>query len=663
MGRSLIGKQKRAGSLTPLSFLKSDDSLGIGNFKCLELYIELANKRGESIVQILPLNDTGANHLCPYSALSSFAINPVYISCSGLYQTYKDRLSLQVKAKHKELVSKAKTIENAKAIDYPAIRKNIIAILRNIFNEIEKEVHPLIQKFRTAHPWVLDYALFNLISEQNNHAAWYNWQELDLRNHRKHSLNKFTAKHKAELNFYIFCQVIALEQLKNVRKLALTKNIFIKGDIPILVDRNSADVWANPDLFHLDYGAGAPPDMFTIGGQEWGNPPLIIEKPEAVNYFISRFQFGHQYMDMVRIDHVLGLFRLMIWNNTLGNITNQGFFYPQTNTEKNTCITRSELTNIGINPDVFTKITGVITEISSLGNVAKICVKLGLAKWIEGKAQIAWNNNLNHNEDNIKKLLSENRVNENDIWKVITARRRLQNCLGYYFGGQNNFFFTYYGRDTWHYLNLSDHQKHLLNELLWHKERQHFELWRELGSNMLQKLSNKTHLVLCAEDLGHVDPYIPEVLAELKIPGINIIRWSPSFKKDVQRHLAVITTATHDTSSFREWWNNEIDSDTKKRFLGEFLGKESDNIPQKIPTENIRQIFLELFDTPAIFVIHPFWEILNVFYQESDKRINLPGHCNPTNWCPRMEKTLEFYLKDEKISTIFKKAIEKSKRV
>lgn len=673
----------RAGSVAPLSFLRTESSLGIGNFADLKTYILLAVQRGETLVQLLPINDSGSHYLWPYSAISSFAVNPVYLSIPDIMEQYQAQLSTQAQQQISELIQVAKQEESNAFINYKNVREKIFKILHLVFREIYAHVQTECNSFKNQYPWVWDFALFSVISDQNHGAAWYEWSDKDLREYQEETLQKFYDQNRFDVDFYIFYQKIALQQLQNIREFANQNHVFIKGDIPILVARNSADVWGKRELFLLDYAAGAPPDMFTSGGQEWGSPPLNLDHPDAIAYFLTRFQFAQTYMDMVRIDHVLGIFRLMIWNINKGNIATQGFFYPQRDSHQSTAISREEWYQIGINPDHYLTKTGMITDVSHLGNLSEKCVEWGLAKWIRNRNQIAWINqketphntinvedwhlyqdNLTDNEDRLRQFFQKNGLTSDEIIMILQERRRLQNMLISYMDDPNQFCMSVYGRETWHYLNLNEEQKNQLHRLLKEKESLQYSFWEIHGKNILKKLQNETTLFLCAEDLGLIDPYVSRVLAELGIPGINIIRWSSSFQKEEQRRLAILTLSTHDTSTFNQWWQEpSTDRETQKRFLNQYLGQETEYIPQNLSKEQLQTIFLKLYEASSLVVIQPFWEILSVFYSESEKRINTPGFGETENWCNRMEQKLEMYIEEKNISDRFRKAIASTGRL
>ncbi len=720
------------GVVIPLSYLRTKNSLGIGNIGDLKQFIGGEGglppskifplpgvKGGEvtfNVIQLLPINDTGESNLWPYSAISSFAINPVYLDINNLFSKYEKNISKKSIAKHKKMLEIAKEQENLSIINYPEVRKNILNLAENIFDEVADAILPEIEKFSKQYKWVNEYVEFLELEAQRQKG-----KKVECRAPAGKTVDQGVKSIKKN-SFYVFLQMELLNQLKEVKKFANENGIYLKGDIPILTSSNSADVWAYPDYFLLDYGAGAPPDMFTLGGQEWGNPPLNVENPKAVEYFIERFKYAENYMDMVRIDHVLGLFRLMIWQKNKGNILTQGFFYPQSIDARsvNVTISDAELKTLGLTDlERFTKLEGIITDIDQLGDLAHRCVEIGLAQYVFGESRIKWigeekfsgglrglapleetisshgllrrrgnpcgcpnknasppaddigvkgdgvdkktqwhkgteaqsrenenlfynqNHNLFYNEDYVLKLLRENNFTEEDAHKIVSARRKLYNMLGNYLNNDKEFFLTYYWQETWQYNNLSEEIKHKLVEFVAEKRQEQYVFWEQFGRNFLQLIKQKTKLILCAEDLGMVDDYIRPVLKELAIPGIDVIRWSASFKKADQREMAVLTTSTHDTESFLAWWQDENTTvETKKRFLTEFFQNKEEEVSSLSSVELTKKIIEDMFNSNEIkskLVIIPYWELANLYFNEPDIRINIPGISNHENWLQRQK--------------------------
>ena len=669
----------------PVSFLRSSDSPGIGDFAAFRAYIELAARRGETIVQILPLVDSGPDHLWPYSSVSSFALNPVYICIQWLMDAFKSSLSKSAFSDiqpHLDVLIKSEKFE---LVDYSEVRVQKMAILRRVFQEVKPDVVADLVAFSGEFDWVPGYVMYCVIARLEGTFDWRAWPS-DLAQAEKKTMQNIAEAYSEDLFFHIFCQWIAFNQVENVHAFAKELGVLIKGDIPILVDATSCDVWACPHYFLTEYGAGAPPDMFTTGGQEWGSPPLNVQNPQAIDYFISRFAFAQNYMDMVRVDHILGLFRLMIWNPRAGTIANEGFFYPQRLGATILSLTRQELRNIDIHPDRYIYQEGIVTDIPNLDNTAEKLIGIGFAKKIKDQDKVAWisderlkdvfeiepvdlnkyDSNLDVNEDYIHAVCCEAGWAEDEIKPVLRERRRLQNMLGCYLGKKDLFFFTFYGKETWQYLNLDSYQKEALDTLLAIKLVQKREMWRDHGTDILTKLAKQTSLVLCGEDLGLVDPYIPDVLKELGILGLSVIRWEPQFQPEAQRMLAVLTTSTHDTSTLRQWWeDSSTEPEIKAQFWEIFAGYTDKEVPPHLSDVDLQSILLKLYETSSLVAIIPFWEILEAFYKEPEKRINIPGMGGKVNWLSRMENPLDVYLtaKYEKINDRFRHAISKSGRL
>ncbi|MBT3260822.1 hypothetical protein HN928_04695 [bacterium] len=659
-----LGLGKRAGTIVPVSFLRSRASLGIGDFADLRLYIDFAYKRAETIVQILPLNDSGERNLWPYAAMSGFALNPVYIAIKDVLGKYKEDLLAAYRYKIGELLEKAYKWEKKEIVHYVEVRKNKLVILQMIYKCVQKKIAKDLEFFKKEHAWVLPYALFMVLKKENKDIAWQDWQDQELRDYSVERLKVFYKENKFEVDFFIFLQMEALEQLERVRVYAQTKKVFLEGDVPLLVSQDSADVWSQQDCFLLDFGAGAPPDMFAKAGQAWGMPPLNWEQPKAKDYFIAKFKFAEKYMDLVRIDHILGMFRLFIWSKKRGNIANQGFFYEQVKGKEYYYLTEKELKTCGItDPQRFCGKEGFVTDKHYLEELAARLVAKGWAIWVEKDRKIGWSQeqNLEENEDGFTEKLLEDGFSKDEVSCINLQRRRLQNMIVPYLDVAEAYAFTFYGKDTWQYLNLEAGVRQNLDNLLNKKKVESWEVWRNTGTDFLKELLTKTNLLLCGEDLGLVDDYVPEVLEELGIPGLSVLRWDASFKKEQQRKLAILTLGTHDTSTVQQWWTEESTSiEVKNRFFREYLGEVT--YPEKLRKKDLQRIFADIYDVNSIFVLLPFWEMLAVWYGEPDKRMNMPGVEQESNWVARMQRNLDDYLQEEEMTKFISTKIKQARR-
>ncbi len=314
---SKVGFRKRSGILIPLFSVFSRNSCGIGDFSDIKLLVDWAKKTGNSIIQFLPLNETGST-FCPYDSLSSFALDPAYLSLTGL-----------VAGKIAEKLCVKYSLADTH-VDYH-IKQDKVNILYNVFNEKDC-VNPSFLEFNEENSyWLEDFALFKVLKQQHNNAAWYEWDQ-PYRWRDKKALESFSKSHKKQILFQKWVQYLLYQQLADARKYAKSKGVLLKGDLPILVSRDSADVWAHPEFFKLDFVAGAPPDMYCAKGQRWGMPTYNwdVIASEGYGYLKEKLRYAENFYDILRVDHVVGLFRIwsISYNEPKENVGLNGFFDP-----------------------------------------------------------------------------------------------------------------------------------------------------------------------------------------------------------------------------------------------------------------------------------------------------------------------------------------------
>ncbi|MCL5674399.1 MAG: 4-alpha-glucanotransferase [Candidatus Omnitrophica bacterium] len=302
------GINKRAGVLFPLFSVRSKKSSGIGDFEDLKLLIDFCAGTGNSILQLLPLNEMGSN-FCPYDAISSFAIEPSYISVSV------DNISEKIES----------------WTDF-AIKEKKIKRLKTDFESGTWDTNSEFQKFIEENSyWIYDFALYKTLKDFFKNKPWYQWEK-EYVEKDPHTLNQFRKIHAKEMFFYMWVQWQSYKQLRKAKKYAEEKGVLIMGDMPVLVSGDSADVWTWRNYFKTQYAAGAPPDMYSQKGQRWGMPPNnweIIGK-DNYRYLKERLRYAENFYDIIRIDHVVGLFRL--WSipfmEPVENAGLKGFFDP-----------------------------------------------------------------------------------------------------------------------------------------------------------------------------------------------------------------------------------------------------------------------------------------------------------------------------------------------
>lgn len=292
------GFKRRSGVLVPLFSVRSEKSFGIGDMSDLKLLIDWAKATGNSIVQLLPMNETG-QLFCPYDALSSFALEPAYISLQD-FAPLKD----------KKFVSR---VDDSLYVDYSVKDEKLrllwdIYLLQDLSDEIDFEDFQRENSY-----WLGDFALFKVLKEFHHGAAWYEWEE-KFRGRDRQALEAFWRENVEKVTFHMWLQWVICRQFKSCHEYASVNRVLLKGDLPVLVSRDSADVWAHPAFFKLDFAAGAPPDMYCAKGQRWGMPTYRWENisRDGYVYIKEKLRYAENFYDLLRIDHVIGLFR--IWS-------------------------------------------------------------------------------------------------------------------------------------------------------------------------------------------------------------------------------------------------------------------------------------------------------------------------------------------------------------
>ena len=310
-----IGTRKRSGILVPLFSIYSRHSQGIGDFSDLKTLIDWAKLTGNSIIQLLPLNELGGFN-CPYDSVSSFALEPSFIDLKS-FPGFKNDSALFSCA--------------AEFIDY-AVKPEKLRRLWKIFLPLDLSDAEDFERFQAENAyWLTDFALFKALKNFHQGQAWYDWPE-PFKNRQMKALEDFRHDHIEEITFQMWLQWIAYQQLAGAKVYAARQGVYLKGDLPILVSRDSADVWAHTTFFKLDFASGAPPDMYCAKGQRWGMPTYHWENiaADGYRYIKEKLKYAQNFYDLLRLDHVVGLFR--IWSipdhDALENRGLHGFFDP-----------------------------------------------------------------------------------------------------------------------------------------------------------------------------------------------------------------------------------------------------------------------------------------------------------------------------------------------
>ncbi len=263
-----------------------------------------AAKAGFAYWQILPLTPTSAGD-SPYQGLSAYAGNPYLIDLQQL----RDRQLLT----DAELATAAYQGDPAR-VDYGWLYFTREKLLYQAFLRLSESDRAAVAAYKSRTSWLTDYALFRAIKRFYNDAPWWQWPDDGLRRHQPAALADFSARHAQELAYHSFVQYEFDRQWQALKADVNGLGIGFIGDMPIYVAQDSADVWAQNNLFEMDANshllrvAGVPPDYFSADGQLWGNPLYNWKLMEQDGYawWIERIGAALQTYDVVRIDHFRG---------------------------------------------------------------------------------------------------------------------------------------------------------------------------------------------------------------------------------------------------------------------------------------------------------------------------------------------------------------------
>ena len=321
---NLSPDKRIAGILVPLFALRGEKDLGIGDVTALREFIDWVAEVGFKLVQLLPINETGADN-SPYNAISAMAIEPTTVHLAPNSPQDLTREDFDAAVADVDL-----NALRLGAVKYRPVKKLKLHLLEKAFSNFlahadehrQSEFQAFCEK---ESAWLRDYGLFRVLMEENDDsAAWNRWQPQhqtiekargwlrDLPHHRQAALTR-------RESFFCYVQWIAHQQWRAVKMYAEERFVALMGDIPFGVSYCSADVFARPDEFVLDWFGGAPPephfkdDAFTQKwGQNWGIPLYRWDNMRANNFewWRQRVRAVRRIFHLFRIDHIQGFYRV-----------------------------------------------------------------------------------------------------------------------------------------------------------------------------------------------------------------------------------------------------------------------------------------------------------------------------------------------------------------
>lgn len=630
---------KGAGVAIPVFSLRSKNGFGTGEFNDLLLLVDWAKKTGLKMIQLLPVNDTTATYTSkdayPYSAISAFALHPLLLNLDAV-------AGKENEAVIKPLTVKKKRLNNRPVLEYEQVIKFKMAAISELYllqKDKLKDDFAFISFFKLNRHWLEPFAAFSFLRDKYRTAEFNTWRSNSVYNKDSiHRLISSWQKHYDEIGIHYFIQFHLHQQLKAANEYAHKNGIIIKGDIPIGICKNSVDVWMDPALFKINEQAGAPPDAFSVKGQNWGFPTYNWKKMQEDEFawWHKRFKQMNNYFDAFRIDHILGFFR--IWSIPEHAVEGiMGRFVPAKP------ITINELfgNKIVFDRQRFTLPYFNESILSDLFGKKKEEVK---KEFLHEDLLKEKYNTQRKVEDHFSGLETPDPAIKQGLFDLISNVILFEEDKT---NGQQ-FHFRIGMEDTTSFKNLDKHSQDELKKLYnsYFYQRQD-ELWRKEAMKKLPGLKRNTNMLVCGEDLGMVPHGVPQVMAQLGILSLEIQRMPKKagnefFSPNEAPYLSVVSPSTHDMSTIRAWW--EEDRDKTKRFYNFLLNHTGEPPVYCDPIIN-KEIVLQHLSSPAMWSVFQLQDLLgtNEKVRREDpkqERINDPadpGH----NWNYRMHISLE----------------------
>ena len=615
-----------AGVSVPVFALRSEHSYGVGDFGDLKRFVDWAVATGMKVIQLLPVNDTTTNHhwsdSCPYNIVSFFALHPHYIDLEAAG-------TLRSKTKMTQFMRRRQELNALHYSDYEAVDRVKSEYLQELFEEQGKTVLATkeCKAFCEANAdWLADYAEYR----------------------------------QEALDYVSFVQYLLHQQLTAAADYAREQGVVLKGDLPIGVHRDSVETRKHPELFHLDAQAGSPPDVFQHG-QNWGIPTYNWGE-ELTSMLRLRLNRLSQYFDALRIDHVLGYFR--IWEIPVEAVDGVlGHFSPALpltvdEIEYFGLTFRKELfTKPFINDRIIDRLFGIhAAYVRDNFLVRKAYNLYDLADQCATQRRIA--------------TLFADRRDENSLWIRDGLMRLASNVLFLEDSHQQEMYHPRIGATQEPVFEaLSDTERdaylRLYNNYFYQR---HSFFWGQQALRRLPAMMGDSRMLFCAEDLGMLPDCVEPVLDQLRILTLEI-QQLPKQQGFEYAHLeanpirSVCTIATHDMTPLRLWWQQQ--PERRQRYYVTMLQKEG-RAPEQLPAHLAEEIIARHLYCPSMLCILQLSDWLAMDSElrskrPEEERINTPSDAY-NRWQYRMHLTIEELLQGTKFNNKLRTMIQRSRR-
>ena len=749
-----------AGVAVPVFSLRSSKSLGCGEFSDLKLMADFCRESGFRILQLLPVNDTRVHGMWwdsyPYSSLSVHALHPMYLRVTELDQEElnfpgSEEMTKFIEAKRREL-------QELKDVDYEEtlrvkmfvarkLHKRFLASMpttesgsyanglgsaskssAGVSSNSKKALIESFERFVSENQeWLKPYAVFCALAEifqTTEHWLWGHLAKCDDKLIEKLTDPETSPIYSEGVHFVYYLQWRLHMQLKEASTYLKQFGIALKGDLPIGVDKRSVDVWRKPELFRFYTNTGAPPDAFDKNGQNWKFPTYDWEQMKRdgnYSWWRSRLRSMEKYFSLVRVDHILGFFR--IWELPAHCESGiMGRFRPSVP------ISRQELEAVGLwDIDRLTIPRADASDLefffgaraaevaarffdenelfsnSSDSNVNRAGIiggggggDLSFTKRLQNKywtfkpeysteVQILKCEQLKIREGSPDWLVAETNEIKNGLLELTRNVCLLRSAYdpnategvhSVAMFDKDAFYPRFDMERTRLFQKLECWQRSALSRISHehYTTRQRF-LWTQNAHTTIPAITNSTNMLVCGEDLGLVPDFVPGEMQNLGILGLRIQRM-PAPEQDENNNSefgipsrypydTVCSPSCHDTTTFRAWF--EEDENRRKKYYSQILGQDISTTPKRCTTETMRAVIKQHLESPSALAIFALADVLAMdtnYINERDPKEETIN--DPTNsrhyWRFRFHTNLEDMKKNEQLTGELKKMVFESGR-
>ena len=598
-----------AGVAVPVFSLRSQQGMGIGEFADLKALTDWSVKTRMKMIQVLPVNDTIATKTWtdsyPYAAISVYALHPLYIHLPAIAR-------LRDKKAEARMQQTTERLNQLETVDFEQVLQAKFEFLQLLYQQ-EREAFfkdPLAQEFiRSNADWLKPYAAFCHLRDEYGTVQFPQWKKYSEFSQKViEDLCEPGCPSYEAVAFHYFVQYHAHRQLLEASDYAKAQGVVLKGDLPIGIYRYSCDAWVSPHLYNMSGQAGAPPDPYADDGQNWGFPTYNWEEmsKDGFEWWRQRMTKLSEYFHALRIDHILGFFR--IWEIPIHQISGiLGLFNPRLP------YSREELQQAGLFGD--------------LDRYTQPYIRLHMLEEMFGpSAEFVINTFLEETGPGVFKLKEKasDQVKIRGLFAKLPKYKDLEKQVMKLAGevllieepGSGGKFFNprITLNTTRSYRDLSTYEREVFDKLYnTYYYGRHDEFWRQQALWKLPALLQATNMLICGEDLGMIPASVPGVMQDLNIVSLEIQRMPKGLEEfgNPARYpyASVCSPSCHDMPTIRGWW--EADAERSRRFFRLFFdaGKPA---PAECSPSIVEAINRQHLVSPSMWAVFPIQDLVGM---------------------------------------------------